>query len=68
MPQLDIDLLDDFRFFAFLSIIFGFGDGETEENVITRNLYKCLGEYYAVKYNNIIITSNIIYKLTIIHI
>jgi len=68
MPQLDIDLLDDFRYIAFLSLIFGLGDGETEENVITSNLYKCLGEYYRIELNNIRITSNIIDKLTLTHL
>ena len=34
MPQLDIDLLEDFLFFAFAAFILGFGDEESEENII----------------------------------
>jgi len=34
MPQLDIDLFDDFLFFAFISLLFGVGDDESEEAVI----------------------------------
>jgi hypothetical protein len=36
MPQLDIDLLEDFLFFAFTAFILGFGDEESETNVIDR--------------------------------
>ena len=34
MPQLDIDLFDDFLFFAFVSLLFGVGDDESEESLI----------------------------------
>jgi len=34
MPQLDIDLLEDFLFFAFAAFILGFGDEESEENAV----------------------------------
>ena len=34
MPQLDIDLLEDFLFFAFAAFLLGLGDEENEENVI----------------------------------
>ena len=34
MPQLDIDLFDDFLFFAFVSLLFGVADDESEESVI----------------------------------
>lgn len=34
MPQLDIDLLEDFLFFAFAAFILGFGDEESETNAI----------------------------------
>jgi hypothetical protein len=46
MPQLDIDLLEDFIYFAFVALILGFGDGEIEENVIRRHIDKYLAEYY----------------------
>ena len=34
MPQLDIDLFDDFLFFAFVSLLFSVGNDETEESLI----------------------------------
>ncbi len=34
MPQLDIDLFDDFIFFAFVSLMFGVGDDEGEQSVV----------------------------------
>lgn len=34
MPQLDIDLFDEFIFFAFISLILGLGDEDVEENLI----------------------------------
>ena len=34
MPQLDLDLLEDFLFVAFAGLLLGVGDEETEENVI----------------------------------
>lgn len=34
MPQLDIDLFDDFLFFAFVSLLFGVGDEDSEEGVV----------------------------------
>jgi len=67
MPQLDIDLLDDFIYFAFLALLLGFGDGETEENVILRNVDKYLAEYYLHNIKNIVVTSRIIDTLTILH-
>ena len=46
MPQLDIDLLEDFMFFAFIAFILGFGDEESEENVIERSSEAYLAQYY----------------------
>jgi len=34
MPQLDIDLFDDFLFFAFVSLLFSVGNDEAEESLI----------------------------------
>jgi len=36
MPQLDLDLLEDFLFVAFAGLLLGVGDEETEERVIQR--------------------------------
>ncbi len=46
MPQLDIDLLEDFLFFAFTAIILGFGDDESEENAIEMTSEAHLAQYY----------------------
>jgi hypothetical protein len=46
MPQLDIDLLEDFLFFAFAAFILGFGDDESEENAIERSSEAHLAQYY----------------------
>ena len=46
MPQLDIDLLEDFMFFAFIAFLLGFGDEESEENVIERSSEAYLAQYY----------------------
>jgi hypothetical protein len=46
MPQLDIDLFDDFLFFAFVSLLFGLGDDEGEELVIEMGTDSFLAQYY----------------------
>ncbi len=46
MPQLDIDLLEDFLFFAFAALLLGFGDEESEENAIERSSDAYLAQYY----------------------
>jgi len=46
MPQLDIDLLEDFMFFAVIAFIIGFGDEESEENVIETSAEAYLAQYY----------------------
>jgi len=46
MPQLDIDLLEDFLFFAFAAFILGFGDDESEENVIEVTCDAHLAQHY----------------------
>ena len=46
MPQLDIDLLEDFLFFAFAAFILGFGDEESEENVIERSSESYLAQFF----------------------
>jgi hypothetical protein len=46
MPQLDIDLFDDFLFFAFVALLFGFGDEEGEEGVVEASTDAHLAGYY----------------------
>ena len=49
MPQLDIDLLEDFLFFAFAALLLGFGDEDSEENVIESSSDAYLAQYYLSK-------------------
>jgi hypothetical protein len=46
MPQLDLDLLEDFLFFAFAAFLLGFGDEETEEAVVDRGAEAHLAHFY----------------------
>jgi hypothetical protein len=46
MPQLDLDLLEDFLFFAFAAFLLGFGDTETEENAVERGADAHLAHFY----------------------
>ncbi len=46
MPQLDIDLFDDFLFFAFIALLFGFGDEESEEGLVEMATDSFLAEFY----------------------
>ncbi len=46
MPQLDLDILEDFLFFAFLALLLGFGDDETEEQAVERHAEAHLATYY----------------------
>lgn len=46
MPQIDIDLFEDFLFFAFIALFLGYGDEESEENVIERSSESHLATFY----------------------
>jgi len=46
MPQLDIDLFDDFLFFAFVALLFGLGDEEGETFVIEMSTDLFLAHFY----------------------
>jgi len=46
MPQLDIDLFDDFLFFAFVSLLFGFGDEDGDEHIIEIGGEIYLSQFY----------------------
>jgi hypothetical protein len=58
MPQLDIDLLEDFLFFAFAALILGFGDEDSEENVIENSSDAYLAQYYISKQKSLIIEAS----------
>ena len=63
MPQLDINLFDDFIFFAFVSLLFGFGDDEVEESVIELNGEVALAQYYIGQRKLYMYESNLITNL-----
>jgi hypothetical protein len=63
MPQLDIDLFDDFLFFAFVSLLFGLGDDEGEELVIEMGTDSFLAQYYLETTKNIVEQKKIIKNL-----
>ena len=46
MPQLDIDLFEDFMFFAFIALLFGFGDEESEEGLVELATDSFLAQFY----------------------
>jgi hypothetical protein len=46
MPQLDIDIFDDFLFFAFVSLMFGVGDDEGEQSVVDTSTDAFLANFY----------------------
>lgn len=46
MPQLDLDILEDFLFFAFAALLLGLGDGESEEKVVERRTERTLAHFY----------------------
>jgi hypothetical protein len=60
MPQLDIDLFDDFLFFAFVSLLFGLGDEEGEELVIELGTEVYLAQYYIQLYKELSLEHNAI--------
>ena len=64
MPQLDINLFDDFIFFAFVSLLFGFGDDEVEESVALAQYYLEQQKLYTYESNFIkkLITTSILSK------
>ena len=64
MPQLDIDLFDDFLFFAFVSLLFGLGDEEGEELVIELGTEIFLAQYYIKLFKSLSIEHNAIRFVT----
>ncbi len=54
MPQLDIDLFDDFIFFAFVSLMFGVGDDEGEQSVVDTCTDAYLAHFYNAKVQQLI--------------
>ncbi len=60
MPQLDIDLFDDFLFFAFSAILLGFGDEESEESLIEVATDSFLAQFFITTTKKMISEKNIL--------
>lgn len=63
MPQLDIDLFDDFLFFAFSAILLGFGDEESEENLIEVATDSFLAQFFIITTKKMISEKNILRRI-----
>jgi hypothetical protein len=59
MPQLDLDLFEDFIFFAFISLLF-ISDEDSEESVIAMATDSYLAQYYFNTRNSIKHQANIV--------
>ena len=46
MPQRDLDILEDFLFFAFAALLLGFGEEDKEEGVVRRHSDVHLAHFY----------------------
>jgi len=46
MPQLDLDILEDFLFFAFAGLLLGLGDSESEEKAVEVAADRHLAHFY----------------------
>lgn len=64
MPQLDIDLFDDFLFFAFVSLLFGVGDDESEESLVEMQGEVALNNTFLAKKKQYEEQSRIVKKLS----
>ena len=53
MPQLDVDLFDDFIFFAFVSLLFGVGDDEGEQSAVEASTDSFLANFYLEQSNKL---------------
>jgi hypothetical protein len=65
MAQLDVDLFDDFVFFAFTCFIFGFGDDDSEERVVDTKTDSFLAQFYIENREKLILEKTIIRNLII---
>lgn len=65
MPQLDIDLFDDFMFFAFVALLFGFGDEESEEGLVEMATDSFLAQFYIAKTKSLISEKSLIKGLIV---
>jgi len=60
VPQLDIDLLENFLFFAFVAFLLGFGDDECEVNVIDISSEAYIAQHFISKQKIIIVNTSLL--------
>lgn len=65
MPQLDIDLFDDFMFFAFIALLFGFGDEESEEGLVEMATDSFLAQFYIATTKSLVAEKSLIKGLVV---
>jgi hypothetical protein len=65
MPQLDIDLFEDFMFFAFIALLFGFGDEESEESLVELATDSFLAQFYIATTKKLIVEKSLIKGLVV---
>lgn len=66
MPQLEIDLFEDFLFFAFVSLLLGLGDEDIEENLIDTVTDAYLFNFYFVKSEEMSLDRQLVNQFTTI--
>jgi len=65
MPQLDIDLFEDFMFFAFIALLFGFGDEESEEGLVELATDSFLAQFYIATTKKLVAEKNLVKNLVV---
>jgi hypothetical protein len=65
MPQLDIDLFDDFLFFAFIALLCGFGDDEIEESLVEIATDSFLAEFYLRNKKELVAQKSLVKELVV---
>lgn len=65
MPQLNLDLFEDFLFFAFIGLLFGFGDEETEEGLVEMATDSFLAQFYLENKKELVAQKSLVKALVV---
>jgi len=65
MPQLNLDLFEDFLFFAFIGLLFGFGDEETEEGLVEMATDSFLAKFYLENKKELVAQKSLVKALVV---
>ena len=65
MPQLNFDLFEDFLFFAFIGLLFGFGDEETEEGLVEMATDSFLAQFYLENKKELVAQKSLVKALVV---